>query len=66
LIFSEVFRKKEYILTSFDHLMPLRNEDGHHRPIGPTDELVAITYARQLVERIDAYVASSGWPDLGD
>lgn len=65
-IFSPVFFKRTYLETTFEQLLPLRNEDGHHRPTASLDEMVAITYCRQITERIDAWVVASGWPPLGD
>jgi hypothetical protein len=65
-IFAPVFLKKSHLETTFEQLLPLRNEDGHHRPSGSLDEMVAITYCRQIIERVDAWVLASGWPPLGD
>jgi hypothetical protein len=64
--FEPVFGKKEYLTTFFDHIIPLRNENGHHRPSNEMDQLAAITFAMQLVERIDRHVKAEGWPPLGD
>lgn len=64
--FAPVFGKKEYLTTFFDHIIPLRNDDGHHRPSNEMDQLTAVTFAMQLVERMDRHAKAEGWPPLGD
>lgn len=54
-LFSNTFKEKSYLEFVFGQLCPLRNEDGHHRPMGQTDQLVAICFSRMLLEKIEAY-----------
>lgn len=65
-LFAPVFGKKAYIETTFDHLVPLRNDEGHHRPTDDLDELTAVSFSRRIDTAIDAYVIANGWVPLGD
>lgn len=65
-LFAHVFRKKAYLETVFDHLIPLRNEDGHHRPMATTDQLIVVTFTRMLLDRMESYNVAEGLGPLGD
>lgn len=65
-LFEPVFGRKLFLQAAFDHLRPLRNESGHHRPISDLDEISVVANCRQIVRRIDDYILAQGWPPLGD
>jgi hypothetical protein len=65
-LFVHVFRKKAYLETVFDHLIPLRNEDGHHRPMATADQLIVVTFTRMLLDRMQSYYVAEGLGPLGD
>ncbi|WP_304537767.1 Swt1 family HEPN domain-containing protein [Sphingobium cyanobacteriorum] len=51
-LFKPVFMDKEGLQVSMRRLSPLRNNDAHHRPFGPTDMLYFASEAVRLLRAI--------------